>query len=91
MKRNLETGIRQKPQIWYCQYYTLHQMLFLTNHISNGTSLKMILMIINLQIWLFREMRITPLLHDKHFNLLKKLDFPKINVVTIQEFKNILF
>jgi uncharacterized protein len=29
--------------------------------------------------------------NDKHFNLLKKLDFPKINVVTIQEFKNILF
>ena len=29
--------------------------------------------------------------NDKHFNLLKKLDFPKVNVVTMDEFKNIIF
>jgi putative PIN family toxin of toxin-antitoxin system len=28
--------------------------------------------------------------NDKHFNLLKKIDFPKINVVTIDEFKKII-
>lgn len=28
--------------------------------------------------------------NDKHFNLLKKVDFPKINVVTIDEFKKII-
>ena len=29
--------------------------------------------------------------NDKHFNLLKKIDFPKINVVTIDEFKKIIY
>jgi putative PIN family toxin of toxin-antitoxin system len=28
--------------------------------------------------------------NDKHFNILKKIDFPKINVVKIDTFKNIL-
>jgi putative PIN family toxin of toxin-antitoxin system len=28
--------------------------------------------------------------NDKHFNHLKTIDFPKINVVTIDEFKNII-
>ena len=29
--------------------------------------------------------------NDKHFNLLKKINFPKINVVTIDEFKKIIY
>jgi predicted nucleic acid-binding protein len=29
--------------------------------------------------------------NDKHFNILKKLEFPKVNIVTIDEFKNIVF
>lgn len=29
--------------------------------------------------------------NDKHFNVLKKLEFPKVNIVTIDEFKNIVF
>jgi putative PIN family toxin of toxin-antitoxin system len=28
--------------------------------------------------------------NDKHFNPLKTIDFPKINIVTIDEFKNII-
>lgn len=28
--------------------------------------------------------------HDKHFNILKKNDFPKINVVSIEDFKKLL-
>jgi len=28
--------------------------------------------------------------NDKHFNILKKIDFPKINVLNIDTFKNIL-
>jgi uncharacterized protein len=28
--------------------------------------------------------------HDKHFNILKKIDFPKINVVSMEGFKKIL-
>ena len=29
--------------------------------------------------------------NDKHFNILKKIDFPKINVVDIDTFKEIMF
>ena len=29
--------------------------------------------------------------NDKHFNLLKKLEFPKVNVVTMDEFKSIIY
>lgn len=29
--------------------------------------------------------------NDKHFNVLKKLEFPKVNIVTMDEFKNIVF
>ncbi len=28
--------------------------------------------------------------HDKHFNILKKITFPKVNVVSIEGFKKIL-
>lgn len=28
--------------------------------------------------------------NDKHFNILKKIPFPKVNVVTIQQFRNVL-
>ncbi|MCF8243625.1 MAG: putative toxin-antitoxin system toxin component, PIN family [Saprospiraceae bacterium] len=28
--------------------------------------------------------------NDRHFNILKKIDFPKINVITIEEFMQIL-
>jgi len=28
--------------------------------------------------------------NDKHFNVLKKIDFPKVNVVDIDAFKDIL-
>jgi len=28
--------------------------------------------------------------NDKHFNVVKKLDFPQINIVKLQEFKEIL-
>ncbi len=30
------------------------------------------------------------LTHDKHFNILKNIDFPKINVINIDEFRNII-
>ncbi|WP_143167152.1 PIN domain-containing protein [Mucilaginibacter sp. OK098] len=29
--------------------------------------------------------------NDKHFNTLKSIDFPQINVVSINEFKSIIF
>ena len=28
--------------------------------------------------------------HDKHFNVLKKIDFPKVNIINIQELKQLL-
>lgn len=30
------------------------------------------------------------LTHDKHFNVLKNVDFPKVNIINIEEFKNIV-
>ena len=28
--------------------------------------------------------------HDKHFNVLKKIDFPKVNIINIQQLKQLL-
>lgn len=29
--------------------------------------------------------------HDKHFNILKNIDFPKVNVINIEGFRKLLF